>query len=51
MFCVAVCDSNFFEMFMSENYQQSDKLELVLFKPLNKRGFICTVISCSAIEI
>ena len=29
MSCVAVCDSNFFEMFMSENYQQSDKLELV----------------------
>ena len=30
MSCVAVCDSNFFEMFMSENYQQSDKLEFVI---------------------
>ncbi len=38
MSCVAVCDSNFFEMFMSENYQQSDKLEFILTlsgKPLN----------------
>ena len=39
MSCVAVCDSNFFEMFMSENYQQSDKLEFIkqkekMFSPL-----------------
>ena len=31
MSCVAVCDSNFFEMFMRKNYRQTDKLEFVNF--------------------